>query len=265
MNSKRAPRSLLLILCATALSACSTLSNYEYAEGYVPTETSFAYAGTPIAASPAPALLRKSDKPIVQIEVINTDQDFEEWEYDPDNSPIDTRLPVVGRERRGFRFGFGAEAARGYVQLFAEEVDFLRMSTNSDGGGIGGGVDGVPVVGRAGENVKFILPYRAGINVVGLSDSAADIDTGYVELEIEFGFGVEFFGVRLQGGFTNSSVGGYQEDENNANNDADLDGSNSATYFEARYKHPKVPVYLGGRIEDGDIEQDAMVIFGFEF
>jgi len=47
--------------------------------------------------------------------------------------------------------------------------------------------------------------------------------------------------------------------------DADYDGNNIGTYFEAGYKHPDFPMYGVIRAESGDVEQDPMFMVGVAF
>jgi len=211
-------------------------------------------------------------KGIRHIELVNSRIEFDEFDFD--DNLLGTRDEVRGLERRrvGVRFAIGERPAKAYFQVFGETLDETRRFELGNGqlaggdldggGGIGGGVEGDAIIERAGD-VAFLLPYRVGLNLVGLDNELTDVS--YSEVELEFGFGVDVFGARVAAGLYHSSIWGVFDDDSIGGRDGDLYAGNGGAFFEAGYKHRDVPFYFKLRAMDGDAEQSALLVVGATF
>ena len=201
----------------------------------------------------------------VQLEIFTQDIDQGEVDFEPDLGPDYTRKDV-NRKRVGFRAAFGQPAVRGYVNFFGEEWERgFTTPDNFDLFGFGGGVLGEPVAASfENDNIRIVIPYRAGFNLVlgDDEDGADDEDTAYVELEAEVGVGVHLWGFRPMIGFYSTSLSGVIDNEMGATDTStDYNGSNVGGFIELRYKHDKFPLYASLRALGGDVE-GGMFTFG---
>lgn len=218
-------------------------------------------------AAPAP-MRHYSQRSRVRLEVFVQDVELGELDREPDNAP-NTTLKDVGRERAGFRAAFGKPAVRGYFQLFGEEWDNGFSSTNEfEMFGIGGGVLGEPAVAELSQDdVRLVIPYRAGFNVAWGDDDSGVVDeeTVYVEFEGEVGFGAYLWGLRPMVGVYASNLAGYTDIETPGNDfGVDYDGINVGGFAELRYRHDDFPLFAAARVQGGDVE-GFVLSFGASF
>ncbi|MFT7670505.1 MAG: hypothetical protein ACI8X5_003214 [Planctomycetota bacterium] len=201
-----------------------------------------------------------SRRSVVRLETFLQNIDLGDMSYDHSSEFGSDRPDIkdVPRERLGFRASFGRPSVRGYVQFFGEKWEKGFVTSNSyDLLGFGGGVTGEPVVGSYSEdNVRLVIPYRAGLNMaIGSNEESLVKETSlYVELEAEVGFGAYLWGFRPMAGFYTSNLEGVVETEVGPDSDFSFSGTNIGAFLELRYKHDNFPVFASIRGQSGDVE-----------
>lgn len=205
----------------------------------------------------------------IRLEFFAQDIELGEVTFDPDNVPGEFDVKDIERKRRGFRGAFGKRSVRGYFNIFGEEWDRgFQTATDFEMLGIGGGVLGEPSVSsHNNDNVRVVLPYRAGFNGVFGSEElgAVEEDTLYFEFEGEFGVGVDLWGARPMVGLYASSISGVVDTRDGvADPDSDYSGTNVGGFAELRYKHHSFPLFASIRAQGGDAE-GVVFTFGGSF
>lgn len=206
-----------------------------------------------------------------RLQFFREDIEFDRLDLDFDNIP-DANLYDAERDRFGFRAEFGGSrgGVGGFFQVFGEEFRAPSLiGEEFDLFGVGGGVAGAPAVGRA-DRVEFVVPLRFAINVAGGSENVGgfDGDLLYGESVFELGFGARAFGAQLSSGFVVNSFGGWYESDDPARHSNDdptvMTGTNVGAWFEALYKHERVPLMARVRGIVGDVS-GVLLSFGFAF
>jgi len=252
----------------TILPTLALLSSPATAGGGTPIEPSAPLAIEYRAAAPAP-LRHYSRRSFVRLEIFAQNLELGELEFDPNSTPS-TDIKDVERDRVGFRASFGKPAVRGYFHLFGEEWN-RAFSTNQDFDmfGVGGGVLGEPAAGAwSADNVRLVIPYRAGFNVAWGDDDSGVVDESsvYVEFEGEVGVGVYVWGLRPMLGLYASSLTGYIDVDQIGfgNDEVEYDGVNAGAFAELRYRHDRFPLFASARVQGGDVE-GIVLSFGASF
>jgi hypothetical protein len=222
----------------------------------LPSSSEVTYMGLEKAySSPAPALRAGKDAR-VSLEVFRQDIELGELEFDYDGPPASKAdVKDIDRVRTGFRAAFGAPAARGYVQFFGEE--FYDSPGDFDHWGLGGGVAGFPSAHDFNDDIRLIIPYRAGFNVAWGEEDNGSIETtqAYVEFEGEVGVGGYFWGAMPSVGVYLTSLAGAGTIDNGvADSDYDFNGTNAGAYIQIAYKHDEFPMFASFRAMGGDVE-----------
>ena len=192
------------------------------------------------------------------------------------------RLKDVQRKRAGVRVLAGSRSIRAYAQLFAEELDEgndadLRpgaMVALDDFYGIGGGVKGAAPLKELTPDVRLVLPFEAGLNlVIGdgrftepaggslLAPGAAQTSLAYIEAELAAGIGIDCYGFQSSLGFYLSTFKGSTNEDLTVGGDPDetaFKASNAGAFVDLRYQHESAPFQAGLRGNFGDVA-------GFEF
>jgi hypothetical protein len=220
------------------------------------------------SASFAQDAAKKPKKPRVDISVFGGDFDLNEVEFDPDDLPGDVTLELE-RQRAGVRAAFGSENARGFVQVFSEEIEAVFSGSGEDFEtfGVGGGVRGAPRVSEPDAALAFLIPYQADLALVYGNESEAgnDVTAAYIEFHAEVGFALEWQGLRPGVGVELSSLGGVVDADSGlfgggADQTTDFTGTNAGAFAELSYKHPHFPLYVRARAGGGDFEHSELVI-----
>jgi hypothetical protein len=205
----------------------------------------------------------------VRLQLFREGLEFDELDVEFDSGP-DGKLYDIERDRFGFRAEFGSRGVGGFVQVFGEELEAEPLfGEDFDNFGIGGGVNGTPVVGRAGK-VEFLVPFEFEINVAAGSESVGGFDTDllYLDTQFDVGFGARAFGAQASTGIVINAIGAlYETDDPSsaANGDpALIHGTNIGAYIEVLYKHDRVPLMARARAIVGDVS-GVMLSFGFAF
>ena len=182
-------------------------------------------------------------------------------EQDP-ISPPGMKMDVkVERERVGARFAFGGESARGFFQIFGEDIK-AGSSQALTAYGLGGGVKGAPVVTELGQDAALIIPYRGDISLAYGSDSIGITDRAlaYAEFHADVGLGLDWLGLRPSVGVALSTLGGaYVADAAGLEDKFTMVGTNVGFFVDLLYKHADFPLYGHVRVQGGDY---AMTTFG---
>ena len=246
---------LSVLLVAVSLASCATTPNSAYPSTL--SEMTANYAPT------ARAERRKRDNATVGIFVEDIELGETEFENDDPLAPPTFDRRDIERERLGFRASFGGSHARGYVQLFREEVSY--PGTEIDLIGIGGGVTGAPAVHRFQEDIRLIIPYRAGVNVAlgEYETGVIEDDLGYLEFEGEFGVGCYVHGLQPSAGIYLTSLAGIAS-EPTFTDDTTFSGTNAGGYLQLLYQADHFPIYGSVRVMGGDVE-GAVLAFGGTF
>jgi hypothetical protein len=210
---------------------------------------------------------------------------FEDVELGELKDEDDAKIHDVSRRRAGVRMSVGSDQVQGYFGVFYEEFGDNVFEDSFDGGGVGGGVRGIPRLATLSDNVTLILPFRAGIDVVyGKSEidvevvptppapsvyGTVDVDMVYFGFSGDVGIGVDVYGFQPSVGFAldglfgtmkiDDTVGQYLIDD-----DFRFDGFNAGGFAELRYKHPDFPVFASVRGLFGNIDGFA-VSLGVDF
>ncbi len=252
---------LILAAGAAGLAACASTSPAPRAVG----STS---VGAPSAlyAAPLPAA---GKEPVTHLEIFVEDVELGEVDIEVDGFPEFTTMDVE-RTRTGFRGSFGGRAAKGYVQLFGEEIKSAAVGGGDelDSYGLGGGVVGKPRIASFSDDAGLILPYRFGVNVVAGDANAIDLLI-YGEAELEIGIGADVFGFQPAVGFyVQSFAGAFEQDLDDDDEDDDPDGdisaSNSGGYVELYYRNADFPLYGRVRANFSDVD-GALFTIGAAF
>lgn len=204
-----------------------------------------------------------------RLQLIREDIELDDFDVDFDDGSAGL-LMGLERDRTGFRAGFGRVASGGFVQLFTEKVSapslLIEEFTNY---GIGGGIDGSPVLGRT-RNIEFLVPFKFEVNVSVGSKNASVFDQNllYAEGKFELGFGASWLGLQSTTGIMVNSLAGLFDTGSLSSaalgGGAEISGSNVGAYFEVLYKHPDVPLMARARAIAGDI-QGIILSLGFAF
>ena len=216
----------------------------------------------------APTLFRSDRREIFRLEAFRKDIELEELELDPEVGS-DFDVFDTDRERGGLRAAFGSPRARGYVQIFGEEFgNGFGLPANQFPGefdlfGIGGGVAGIATVHEFEDQIRLIVPYRAGLNAAWGEEEVGVVDQNlaYVEFEGEVGFGGYFYGVQPSLGIYVSSLAGTLQVEDHVTDpETDFGGTNSGCFVQLEYKHDDFPLFAKVRAMGGDVRGVALSI-----
>ena len=219
------------------------------------------------------------------IEAFYEDVELDEIEIgglDDDDDSL--KVHDITRKRAGVGMSFGSDVAQGYFRVFYEEFGKEMLNEPFRGGGVGGGVKGIPKLAEFNDNISLILPYRGGVDFVygqGEIDvyeiqggtptylGTADVNTLYVDLQGSVGIGVDIHGFQPSVGLAfdgligtmkvDDTVGQYDIDD-----DEDISAFNVGGFAELRYKHPDFPVFASVRGLFGNIDGFA-VSLGVDF
>lgn len=201
----------------------------------------------------------------VRLQAIRENIELDDLDIDFDSAPNGSIFETE-RDRTGFQAEVGSNGG-GFVQVFREKLRAPALLTEEFlNHGIGGGAFGTPRVGNVDE-IELIVPWRVEVNLVGGSErvGGSEQDLLYAESNLELGFGARAFNVQASAGLIANSIGGiFNTDLPGSTGDADISGTNVGVYFEALYKHPRVPLIARARAIAGDV-QGVMLSFGFAF
>ncbi len=201
----------------------------------------------------------------IRLQAIRENIELDDLDFEFDSAPNGSIFETE-RDRTGFRAEAGSNGG-GFVQVFREKLRAPALLTEEFvNHGIGGGAFGTPQVGNVNE-IELIVPWRVEVNLVGGSErvGGSDQDLLYAESNFELGFGARAFNVQASSGLIANSIGGiFITDLPGSAGDADISGTNIGVYFEALYKHPRVPLIARARAIAGDV-QGVMLSFGFAF
>jgi len=193
-------------------------------------------------------------------------QELDELEHDFEVAPTAVAEDTE-RKRIGFRGIFGPDPVAGYIQIFGEQFDDPLLPAEFDNFVVGGGVIGAPEIGKGGP-IQMILPFRAGFSLAaGLEEVAGfDEELVYLDVELEFGFGIRVHGVQPSFGFLVDNFYGLHDSDNPASpafdDPAIISESNVAGFAEVLFKPARAPVF--GRLR-GTFGQVPGIEFGFGF
>ncbi|MBN2490543.1 MAG: hypothetical protein JXQ29_06820 [Planctomycetes bacterium] len=207
------------------------------------------------------------------------------------NDDVDVKVDDVSRKRAGLGMSFGNEGVQGYFRVFYEELETKPFRSSIpdaffkddfEGGGVGGGVKGIPQLAAFNDHIKLILPFRAGIDF-GYSRSNVHVDIPssppyagvdedvdahmlYAAFSGTVGIGLDIYGVQPSAGFALDALYGTSViDESDLDSDSfEVMGLNAAGFAELRYKHPDFPLFASVRVLFGNID-GIMVSLGVNF
>ena len=204
-----------------------------------------------------------------RLQLIREDIELDDFDIDFDDDSAGLLMDFE-RDRTGLRAEFGRVVSGGFVQVFSEKVSapslLIQEFTNY---GIGGGVDGSPVVGRT-RYIEFLVPFKFEVNVSVGSENVGVFDQNlwYAEGKFEVGFGARWLGLQSSTGIMVNSLAGLFDTDSPSSpalgGGAEISGSNVGAYFEVLYEHPDVPLMARARAIAGDI-QGVILSLGFTF
>ena len=190
-----------------------------------------------------------------------------------DELRLHTSVPDATQELRGsesrrggVRLAMGGPdySARGYMQVFGEELEATTTGGDADFdmAGIGVGIVGRQVFGPEFRRMRLILPYRAGVDYLsGNARGNATPTSTFDELEAlvyeaEVGVGATYRGFDLVLGLAISSFDGKARILGPSGSHQDgLRGTNTGAWVSAAYQPRQLPLRLEVRAGFGDLEE----------
>jgi hypothetical protein len=188
-------------------------------------------------------------------------------EFDDGFGTFETPLE---RKKVGARFAFGRSGSRGFFDVYTEEFG----SNNNDApdfNGIGGGMQGIPIVGGNKGNLSVVVPFMWSLAFAANDDDepgvVSDVLRYYLEAQARIGIGIAWFGLIPSVGIAANMLTGtidFDEDSAPGARDIDFDATSIGVYAGLEYRPTFMPLYAALRVLSGDHDTTDLIV-GVEF